>query len=141
MIEIIRSESLKESPGYQFYKNALNIKYKNYLKLGYSDQLTSALLDFDEDISGLVYAEIDNKIKGCLCYSKEFIEKKVMTVYLTWSCNQEVDNLIYCKFENYSQSIGCFIINEIVPVKDQLRLDELESKGFFKEFYLMYKKI
>lgn len=140
-MEIKQSTSLTDSPVYDYYKKGLQSKHEYYVDLGYSEGLTTAILNFDESLCNVVWAEQDGKPKGCICYSLELVNKKVMVVYIMISDNKRAFNKMYKYFEEYAKSLGCILINEIVTMKDTKRMSALEDLGYRKDFYLLYKKV
>ncbi len=141
MIKIFHSNNLVDSPVYDYFKNGTVEKSNYYVTIGYGKHVADALQDVDEVTSGIVWAEIDNRYVGFICYSLKDVDKKVILINLALSEDNTISKLLNDYFENLALELGCVYINETVTIKDETRINELESYGFKKEFCLMYKRV
>ena len=141
MIKIFHSNTLINSPVYDYFKQGSLEKSNYYVSIGHSQSLSDALQDFEESISGIVWGELSGQYVGFICYSLKDVDKKVILINLAMAENKEVSKEIYVYFENLALELGCVYINETVTIKDETRIKKLEEVGFKKEFCLMYKKV
>lgn len=141
MIKIFHSNSLVNSPVYDFFKKGSLEKSNYYVSIGHGRNLADSLQDFEERTSGIAWAELDNKYVGFICYNLKDVEKKVILINLLMAENETISDSLYKYFENLALDLGCIYINETVTIKDEQRIKNLESLGFKKEFYLMYKRV
>jgi len=141
MIEIKHSNTLLDSPVYKYYTQGITEKIEYYVSIGHSQQLSESLQAHEEDISGIIWAEIDSIPKGFISYSLREVDKHVMIINLMQADSEEVFKKIYDYFEDFSRELDCIYINETVTMKDVNRVNELESVGFNKEFFIMFKKV
>jgi hypothetical protein len=140
-MQIYCSNNLKESFAYSYFQEAV-IKKIEYLKsIGISEIIASSLLkSIDVETSGIIWAEENNNILGCLCFGLKKLDKKIMTVNLLYS-HAGIESSLNEKLEQYATELDCFYIEEIVSVKDKERIDSLEFINYKKEFCLMYKRV
>jgi hypothetical protein len=140
-MQIYCSNNLKESFAYSYFQEAV-IKKIEYLKsIGISEIIASSLLkSIDVETSGVIWAEENNNILGCLCFGLKKLDKKIMTVNLLYS-HAGIESSLNEKLEQYATELDCFYIEEIVSVKDKERIDSLEFINYKKEFCLMYKRV
>lgn len=141
MTQIYHSNNLIDSPAYAYFQEAV-VKKIEYLKsIGISELIASSLLkSINVKASGVVWAEDDNNILGCLCFGLEKLDNKIMTVNLLYS-HTGLESILNDKLEEYAKSLDCFYIEEIVSVMDKERISNLESINYKKEFCLMYKRV
>jgi len=140
-MQINCSNNIKESFAYSYFQEAV-IKKIEYLKsIGISEIIASSLLkSIDVETSGIIWAEENNNILGCLCFGLKKLDKKIMTVNLLYS-HAGIESSLNEKLEQYATELDCFYIEEIVSVKDKERIDSLEFINYKKEFCLMYKRV
>ena len=141
MIKLSHSNTLIDSPVYDYFKQGSIEKSNYYISIGHSESLSNALQDFEENVSGIVWAELDGRYAGFICYSLKDVDKKVIMINLAMAESEEILKEIYNYFENFALNLGCVYINETATIKDEKRIKELEELGFKKEFCLMYKKV
>jgi len=141
MMQIHCSNNLKESFVYFYFQEAV-IKKIEYLKsIGISEIIANSLLkSIDVETSGVIWAEENNNILGCLCFGLKKLDKKIMTVNLLYS-HAGIESSLNEKLEQYATELDCFYIEEIISVMDQERIDSLEFINYKKEFCLLYKRV
>jgi len=140
-MQIHCSNNLKESFVYFYFQEAV-IKKIEYLKsIGISEIIANSLLkSIDVETSGVIWAEENNNILGCLCFGLKKLDKKIMTVNLLYS-HAGIESSLNEKLEQYATELDCFYIEEIISVMDQERIDSLEFINYKKEFCLLYKRV
>lgn len=141
MIKLFHSNNLINSSVYDFFKKGSLEKSDYYVSIGYGKSLADSFQNFDHLTSGIVWAELDDRHVGFICYSLKDVEKKVILINLVMAENEMISNSLYEYFEKLALDLGCIYINEIVAIKDEQRIKNLEAIGFKKEFYLMYKRV
>lgn len=141
MIKIFQEDSFYDSNVYQEYTDIVNIKSEYYMTLGYSKEISYAIQDYNEKDCGVIYARDDDALVGFLMYNRKSIDRLIFDVCTCYCESPAVYEQLYEHAENLAKSLGCIYLNETVVVKDQIRIDNLESLGFKKEFCLMYKRV
>jgi len=141
MIKIFQEENFFDSAVNQEYDNIVNVKAEYYMTLGYSKEISYAVQDVDKDKSGVIYAKDGETLVGFLMYNKKKIDRLIFDVFTCYCQSPDVYKHLYEYVEKLAKSLGCIYLNETIIVKDQIRIDNLESLGFKKEFCLMYKRV
>ena len=140
-MQIYCSNNLKESSAYSYFQEAVTKKIEYLKSIGISEVIANSLLkSIDVETSGVIWAEENNNILGCLCFGLKKLDKKIITVNLLYSYT-EIESMLNERLEQYATELDCFYIEEIVSVMDNERIDSLESINYKKEFCLLYKKV
>jgi hypothetical protein len=138
VIKLKISESLIDSPVYEYFENQKNefIKYLLSIKEMFAEDHTTY-----QDETSILWAEIDNKPVGSICFSKVDVGKRLMALNFIDADSDVIRKVMYQYFEYMSKELNCVEISHRVSLKDSKSIEQLEQLGFNMEFYLLFKRV
>jgi len=138
VIKLKISESLIDSPIYDYFENQKNafIEYLSSIKEMFAKDHTTY-----QDETSILWAEIDNKPVGSICFSKVDVGKRLMALNFIDADTDIIRKVMYQYFERMSKELNCVEISHRVSLKDARSIKQLEQIGFNMEFYLLFKRV
>lgn len=138
VIKLKISESLIDSPIYDYFENQKNefIEYLSSIKEMFAKDHTTY-----QDETSILWAEIDNKPVGSICFSKVDVGKRLMALNFIDADTDIIRKVMYQYFEHMSKELNCVEISHRVSLKDARSIKQLEQLGFNMEFYLLFKRV
>ena len=138
IVKLKLSESLVDSPVYEYFETqkAEFIKYLLSINEMFAKDHTTY-----QDQTSILWAEIDNKPIGSICFSKVDVSKRLMALNFIDAETDSVRKIMYQYFERMSKELDCVEISHRVSLKDHRSIEQLEQLGFNMEFYLLFKRV
>lgn len=138
IIKLYISESLIDSPVYEYFENKKN-EFITYL-LSIKEIFAKDHATYQDETS-LLWAEIDSRPVGSICFSKVDIGKRLMSLNFIDAESDIIRKIMYRYFEQMSKELNCVEISHRVSLKDSKSIDNLKQLGFNMEFYLLFKRV
>jgi len=138
VVKLMISELLDNSPVHEYFETqkAEFIKYLLSIKEMFAKDHTTY-----QDETSILWAEIDNKPVGSICFSKVDVNKRLMALNFIDAETNNVRKIMYQYFERMSKELNCVEISHRVSLKDHRSIEQLEQLGFNMEFYLLFKRV
>lgn len=151
MIEILSEEILKDgrimtvkhsptiafSPAYTFFLRQVADLIDN----GHGSKFTS----WDDNSTGIIWGEIENKIVAIFAYHTEQVKYGVLNVMLTAVDKDHRGNGIHTllnkHFEKTATKLGCSVTAATVHPNNSVRLKTAEKDGLKIGYLKLYKKL
>jgi hypothetical protein len=138
VVKLMISESLDNSPAYEYFEKqkAEFVEYLLSIKEMFARDHTTY-----QDETSILWAEIDNRPVGSICFSKLDVGKRLMALNFIDAETDSVRKIMYQYFERMSKELNCVEISHRVSLKDHKSMEQLEHLGFNMEFYLLFKRV
>lgn len=151
MIEILAQEKIKDgrlmtikhssqiafTPAFTFYLRQIADLIDN----GHGSSFTS----WDDDTTGILWGEIDEKIVAIFAYHTDQLKYKVLNVSLTAVDKDQrslgIHTIMNKYFEQTALRLGCNITAATVHPNNSVRLKSAEKDGLKLGYYKLYKKL
>jgi|APGre2960657423_1045063.scaffolds.fasta_scaffold17943_2 hypothetical protein len=138
VVKLKVSELLTASPVYEYFEKQ-KAEFVEYL-LSIKEMFARDHTTYQDEIS-ILWAEIDNKPVGSICFSKVDVSKRLMSLNFIDAETDSVRKIMYQYFERMSKELNCVEISHRVSLKDHKSMEQLEQLGFTMEFYLLFKRV
>ncbi len=137
LLVIKHSETIAFSPAYTFFLRQV----ANLVDAGHGSPFTS----WDDATTGIIWAELDQKIVAMFAYHTEQIRIHALNITLT-SVEQEhrgkgIHTILNRYFEKTAKKLGCKFTVATVHPKNEVRLKSAEKDGLKIGYYKLYKRI
>jgi hypothetical protein len=138
VVKLMISESLDSSPVYEYFETQKSgfVEYLLSIKEMFARDHTTY-----QDETSILWAEIDNRPVGSICFSKVDVSKRLMALNFIDAESDSIRKIMYQYFERMSRELNCVEISHRVSLKDQKSMRQLEHLGFNMEFYLLFKRV
>ena len=138
VVKLKISESLTDSPIYEYFEKQKTefVEYLISIKEMFARDHTTY-----QDETSILWAEIDNRPVGSICFSKIDVSKRLMALNFIDAETDSIRKIMYQYFERMSKELNCVEISHRISLKDHKSMQQLEQLGFNMEFYLLFKRV